>query len=66
MKLLRAAPPRTYALVSMDVEKFKLINDTFGSEMGDKTLKFIHDVIAARLGEGELLAGFRATCSSCC
>lgn len=56
VKLLRAAPPGTYALVSMDVEKFKLINDTFGSEMGDKTLKFIHDVIAARLGEGELLA----------
>lgn len=55
-RLIGAAPPGTYALVSMDVEKFKLINDTFGSDMGDRTLRYIHDVIAARLGEGELLA----------
>ena len=55
-KLIREAPSGTYALVSMDVEKFKLINDTFGSEMGDRTLKYIHDVIAARLDGDELLA----------
>lgn len=54
--LISAAPPCTYAMVSMDIEKFKLINDTFGDEMGNRTLAYVHRVLALELQDGELLA----------
>lgn len=53
-QVLKQAAPDEYALVSLDVEKFKLLNDLFGIENGNKMLKFIHETIADALDEGEL------------
>lgn len=53
--LLAVAPAGSYALVSMDIQGFKLVNETFGSEAGDKTLAYVHSVIKEQLAEGELV-----------
>ena len=54
-KKIREAPPSTYAFLSLNVEKFKLVNHTFGIEAGDKILKDIYDNILSCMNEGELL-----------
>lgn len=53
---VRAAPAGTYALVWMDVQKFKLLNEMFGIEGGNQTLKYIHDVIRGCLEQGEYVS----------
>ncbi|MEG1720198.1 MAG: EAL domain-containing protein [Pseudoflavonifractor sp.] len=58
--LIRAAKPGTYALVSADIQNFKLINDTFGSEKGDLTLRYIYRTVAADLKSGEAVARISA------
>lgn len=45
--------PGDYVLVSMDIRKFKLINDLFGIEMGDKTLRHVYEVLERHLEDGE-------------
>nr|WP_243108425.1 EAL domain-containing protein [Maliibacterium massiliense] len=50
------APAGSYALVWLNVEKFKLINDMAGNESGDRTLKYMHGVMQAHLKQGEYLA----------
>ncbi len=55
-KAIQSALPNTYALVSMDIEKFKLINDAFGSEAGDRTLQHVYRVLQNHLFPGELAA----------
>lgn len=45
-----------YALVSLDIENFKLINNAFGIEAGNKTLRYIHQVLLRRLKPGEITA----------
>lgn len=47
--------PGDYVLVSMDIRKFKLINDLFGIEMGDKTLRHVYEVLEHHLQEGEFV-----------
>ncbi|EMY9857889.1 GGDEF domain-containing protein [Clostridioides difficile] len=54
-KIIQSSSSESYSLVSINIQKFKLINDSFGSEAGDKTLKYIHDVISNYLEPGELL-----------
>ncbi|UWD49874.1 EAL domain-containing protein [Clostridioides difficile] len=54
-EIIQSASSETYSLVSINIQKFKLINDSFGSEAGDKTLKYIHDVITSYLNPNELL-----------
>lgn len=53
---IRSAPAGTYALVWMNVEKFKLINDLAGNKEGDRTLRYIHGVIKNHLRPNEYLA----------
>lgn len=54
-EIIQSASAETYSLISINIQKFKLINDSFGSQAGDKTLKYIHDVIANYLKSKELL-----------
>lgn len=54
-EIIQSSSSGTYSLVSINIQKFKLINDSFGSDAGDKTLKYIHDVIANYLERKELL-----------
>lgn len=54
-KLIRSAPSKTYTLAMVDVKNFKLINETFGSDNGDRLLRYIHDALSRLIGEGELV-----------
>ena len=59
-RLLAASPPGTYALVSVDIQKFKLINDAFGSADGNRALKHVHDTMVLCLRRQELAARLSA------
>lgn len=45
-----------YVLVSMDVQDFKLINNVYGVEEGDRTLAYLYRVLEKGLEPGEILA----------
>ncbi|WP_218971945.1 putative bifunctional diguanylate cyclase/phosphodiesterase [Raoultibacter phocaeensis] len=51
---------RPFTFVTLDVSNFRLINDTFGKERGNATLKHIHDTIVANLHDGEIAARISA------
>lgn len=57
-KLLEKGEP--FAFVSIDIRKFKLINDAYGSEDGNLVLRHIHRTINQHLGEGEYVARISA------
>lgn len=57
-KILRSFEPFTF--LSLDIRKFKLINDSFGSESGNQVLKHVHDTIKACLKEGEFVSRISA------
>lgn len=59
-QLIRKAPAGTYAFISLDLEKFKLINDGFGSEAGNDTLKYVYHTMISHLKEGEVAARISA------
>lgn len=44
---------RRYALVSFDIDKFKVINDMYGHEEGNRVLKLIADTVNRNLQDGE-------------
>lgn len=44
---------KKYAIISFDIDKFKLINDLFGMQTGDKALRHVAHVLKTRLpGDG--------------
>lgn len=45
--------PGAYALILLDINEFKVLNDTLGYECGDRVLRMIADVISESLGAGE-------------
>ncbi len=53
---VKAAPANAYALVSLDIQKFKVVNDQFGIENGNRVLAYVHDRLASCLDEGEYVA----------
>lgn len=57
--LLNRAHPESHALVSMDLQDFKLVNESFGSEVGDRTLAHVYRVIADNLQEDEIVGRIR-------
>lgn len=59
-KLVRNSPPNTYVLVSFNIKNFKLVNDCFGSNRGDKVLKYIFETIEKNLVDGELVSRINA------
>ncbi len=52
---IQRAPRGTWMVLSLDIRHFKLINDAFGSDMGNRTLKYVHDTVLRRLEKGELV-----------
>ncbi|WP_218971890.1 putative bifunctional diguanylate cyclase/phosphodiesterase [Raoultibacter phocaeensis] len=50
---IQAAPPNSYALVAIDIDKFKVVNDQFGLAQGDAVLKTLYEQLSGCIGEGE-------------
>lgn len=50
------SPPQTYAVVLLNIRNFKLINESFGSDEGNRTLEFILRILESFAGEGEFAA----------
>lgn len=46
----------TYSMIWLNLQKFKLINDIAGIELGDKTLKYVYEKITKLLNDGEYVA----------
>lgn len=55
MPRIAASPPGTYALVALNINQFKLVNDVFGTEAGNLLLKRLHSFISDHLAEGEFI-----------
>lgn len=49
-----ASDSRNAAVVVLDIEKFKVINEMFGYDEGDKVLQFIWSVVKAWIEDGEI------------
>lgn len=47
------------ALIMLKPDNFKIINDTYGHEAGDRALKLIAYAVASQIREGDLAARFR-------
>lgn len=45
---------KAYALIFFDIDKFKVVNDIFGHEKGNKILKSISDILEQKLDNDEL------------
>lgn len=45
-----------FAFISMDIRKFKLINDSFGSAKGNRVLKHVFDTVSRYLKDGEFIS----------
>lgn len=53
-ELLKKHPERKLAVIRMDVNRFKFINDLYGIEEGDKLLRFIAQIIKLNVGENDI------------
>lgn len=45
-KVITDNPDKEIAFIQFDIERFKLINETYGVEVGDELLQFINDTLA--------------------
>lgn len=54
--LERRLPDRDYAVVLIDLDHFKRVNDTYGHDAGDRVLRGVARATTGTLREGELLA----------
>ncbi len=59
-KTIHTLPPNSFVLVSLDIQKFKLLNDLFGVENGDYILRHVYNVIKKHLYEDEYVARISA------
>ncbi len=43
--MLKRYPDKRYAIIMMDIDKFKVINDIYGVRGGDKALIYVAELI---------------------
>jgi diguanylate cyclase (GGDEF)-like protein len=48
----------TFAVIMMDLDGFKHVNDTFGHEVGDQVLRVVFNVIAAGIRSSDFIARY--------
>ena len=56
LRAVRADPSLSHVLMYLDLDQFKVVNDTCGHEAGDRLLKQITSVVQARIRTTDLLA----------
>lgn len=59
-EVLNEAEPYQYALVALDLRKFKILNEIQGAANGDLVLAYVHDCLRSHLAEGEYVARINA------
>lgn len=59
-EIIKDAAGRPYAMISIDIDKFKVINDIFGYEEGNKVIQYIWNVINDMIEQNETFAHRRA------
>ncbi len=52
-ELIANNPSKTYSLISIDIYKFSIINDSFGSKQGDEVLAYVYNCIKKHLEKNE-------------
>lgn len=58
--LLRGNPGQRYAILFLNIEKFKYINNSYGFDVGDQVLRHISSTLAANISVGNIFARFSA------
>ena len=59
-RVIDQAEPGAYALVALDLKKFKLLNEIQGTESGDMVLRFVYDRLRAHLDGDECVGRINA------
>lgn len=59
-EIIKDAAGRPYAMISIDIDKFKVINDIFGYEEGNRVIQYIWNVINDMIEQNETFAHRRA------
>lgn len=54
-KLIADNPQTHYAVITINIDDFKIINDSFSREAGDKTLAYVYQSIRRYINNGELV-----------
>lgn len=60
VNLIKQNPDKNIAFIQFDVERFKLINETYGVEMGDELLQFFSDTLGIICGDNQPFARLTA------
>lgn len=55
-KLIYTSPLSSYTMIWFNLKKFKIINDIYGIESGNRVLKYIYKIISKHLEEKEYVA----------
>lgn len=56
--LAEAEPDDRFAFVMIDVDRFKVVNDTFGHPVGDEALQRVARVLSESFGESDVVARY--------
>ncbi len=56
LKLLKFANPSEYEIITMDIDYFRIINDTFGYDTGTSVIKSVAKILPEALGENALVS----------
>lgn len=59
-RVIDSAEPGAYALVSLDLKKFKLLNEIQGKESGDRVLRYVYEHLGDHLDGEECVARISA------
>lgn len=55
-QIVKRAKPNSFSIILMNIKNFKLINEQFGTDEGDKTLRYVYNTIKENLTKNEFLA----------
>ncbi|MBO5137852.1 MAG: EAL domain-containing protein [Spirochaetaceae bacterium] len=54
--ILKKADGSSYALIMLDIDNLKILNDTYGYEAGNRVLEYVYNYVSSILVSGELVA----------
>lgn len=55
-EITRSHSKRTFSAILIDINKFKVINDTFGHQIGDEALRDVAAILKSSVGKGDMVA----------